>query len=40
MTIRIQPNGPHVVIGPLAIEDGDGDRVSRPRFEPEPVERG
>lgn len=69
--IRMQPNGPYIVTGPIAIEDVDGsavaveagktvklcrcghsgvkpfcdgthrrvDFVSRPTFEPEPVER-
>lgn len=69
--IRIQPNGPYIVTGPMTIEDVDGniftvaegrtlklcrcghsgtkpycdgthrrvDFVSRPTFEPEPVEQ-
>ncbi len=69
--VRIQPNGPYIVTGPMTIEDAEGrtivvaegrtvklcrcghsgtkpycdgthrrvDFVSRPTFEPEPVER-
>lgn len=38
--VRMEPNGPDIVTGPITSADADGNevRVSRPSFLPEPVE--